>query len=208
MLHAMLFVPTIVAALSVSDGKQYAADNEIRLSRYPCAAKDYSGQAATIVTTKDGGVMVIGTVKRPGKFKGATRVVRLDAEGDLLWQRDLEIKKLYTFEGKCLVPMPGDLVVAYSNAYKHPGSGGKTWLVALDADGKTVWQKLFRGSGTFNTPFAGRFSVEQGALHIEGHIYPTRADWRGESPKVWRAVIDGKGKVVEEEQRPWEERTF
>jgi hypothetical protein len=205
------FLMTVaLAALPLSAGKQYASDNEIALSRYPCAAKSYQGQAATVVTTEDGGLMVVGTVKRPGKYRSATRVVRLDPEGDLIWQVDLETKKpkLHSFEGKCLIPMPDGKVIAYSNAYKHPGSGGKTWLVALDGQGKTVWQKLFRGSGSFNTPFAGRFSVEKGQLHIEGHIYPTRADWKGESPKVWRAIVDGNGKVLSEEQRPWEERTF
>jgi hypothetical protein len=111
--------------------------------------------------TKDGGYVFSGqtTTHNDGDVKGFhgdsdAWVVRLDANGNLLWQKTLGSTQYE--DNYCVVPETdgGFLVAALTNGNDGDVSGNlggyDAWFVKLNSTGSIVWQKTYGGSGDDN----------------------------------------------------------
>ncbi|MFC1591403.1 LamG-like jellyroll fold domain-containing protein [Thermodesulfobacteriota bacterium] len=159
----------IVAGFSDSQGlgvynmlvmKLDAAGLPVWQKIYGGLGNDY---ARSVVQTQDGGYIVAGYTESFGVLDKDSWVVKLDANGNPVWQR--------TYGGSdediahdIHANADGGYIVAGGTL--SFGNGNRDiWLIQLDAAGTPVWQKTYGGSEMDNP---GNFSVvqEQGAGYI------------------------------------------
>jgi hypothetical protein len=99
-------------------------------------------QANNIVQTADSGFAVVGT-----SFTGSTSdmvLARLDKNGNLLWQK--KYGGTANDQGLSLVSLPSGGFVLCGNTRSY-GSGGDVLLVKTDANGDTLWSKVYGTAG-------------------------------------------------------------
>ena len=121
-----------------------------------------------IQPSDDGGYFVTGDISGSGNdvtsFHGGSDVwtIKIDANGNLLWQRSLGGSE--TDDGRTILPTPdgGCLVGASTQSCDfdvtdHHGGCGNTfydlWLIKFDAQGNVFWKKCF--GGTYNENAGG-----------------------------------------------------
>jgi len=104
-----------------------------------------SDNAYSIALTLDGGFAIAGYTDSKGAGGRDVWVLKLDANGNLLWDK--------TFGGNSdewansIVSTPdGSYIVAGYTDSKGAG-GGEFWVLKLDASGNLLWDKTFGGSG-------------------------------------------------------------
>ena len=107
---------------------------------------DKGGDAASSVSpTSDGGYIVAGETNSYGWGGADAWVLKLDANGSILWQsayggaRDEYANSVQsTADG-------GYIVAGYTSTF---GAGGSdAWVLKLDGSGNVVWQKTYGGAG-------------------------------------------------------------
>jgi len=117
-----------------------------------------SDSANAIQQTSDGGYIFVGSSNSNDGDVSGNRggwdgwVVRLDAAGDIIWQRSLGgsgsdgfVSVQQTMEGGFIVA--GDSSSTDGDVSGNRG-GTSGWVVKLDADGEIEWQRTFGGQGT------------------------------------------------------------
>jgi hypothetical protein len=179
---------------------KFAQDHRIALYRYhQPQIGNVDGHFAPIVVLPDGGTLIVGThsdIPPGGKYeigKSHPMAVRLAANGQLAWQKDLRKKGFLDFEGgSAAVTSSGDVVVFILD-YKHPARGAVARFVELDGKGKTVWERELRGDGGRETPFPSSLVqlTRDGSISLQGHLYGK--DGR---PYAWTGAISGKGELI------------
>ena len=111
-------------------------------------AKTYGGSnfdlGFSMQETWDGGWIVAGATASSGEGENDAWVVKLDSDGEIAWQ------KTYGGSGndyaKCIgLTMDGGYIVA-GTTYSFGTGGSDAWLLKLDENGETVWQKAYGGS--------------------------------------------------------------
>ena len=119
-----------------------AAGNLVWDRTFGAAVED---TAAALIVLADGGLAVAGITESKGAGGLDVWVLRLDAAGNLLWDR--------TFGGadwdaaQALTALPdGGFALAGWTRSKGAGAGD-AWVLGLDATGGLVWERTFGGSG-------------------------------------------------------------
>ena len=119
-----------------------AAGNLVWDRTFGAAVED---TAAALIVLADGGLAVAGITESKGAGGLDVWVLRLDAAGNLLWDR--------TFGGadwdaaQALTALPdGGFALAGWTRSKGAGAGD-AWVLGLDATGNLVWERTFGGSG-------------------------------------------------------------
>jgi len=115
-----------------------------------------SDSANAIQQTSDGGYIFVGSSNSNDGDVSGNRggwdgwVVRLDAEGDIIWQRSLGgsgsdgfVSVQQTMEGGFIVA--GDSSSTDGDVSENRGDRDG-WVVKLDTDGEIEWQRTFGGS--------------------------------------------------------------
>ena len=122
--------------------------------------KTYGGSGAesakAIATTPDGGYIVVGlTGSKDGDVSGnhGTNdfwVVKLDRDGNIIWQRTLGGSNLDLAQDVAVTPDGGYIVVGWTRSNDGDVSGNHgmddVWVVKLDKDGNVIWKKTYGGS--------------------------------------------------------------
>ena len=118
--------------------------------------KTYGGSdwesASAMATTPDGGYIVVGwTGSKDGdvSYNHGTNdfwVVKLDKDGNIIWQRTLGGSNLDLAQDVAVTPDGGCIVVGWTRSNDGDVSGNHgmddVWVVKLDKDGNVIWKKL------------------------------------------------------------------
>lgn len=169
-------------------------------------------EKGTIVhQTSDGGYIVGGiTASSNGDVKGFRGgegdiwVVKLNADGNLLWQKPIGGSALDEITTVLELPNSGGFIVGGTTSSANGDvtgfHGGKDYLVAkLSTDGRLIWSKVYGGSGTDQ--------LHQIQLAADGGFVVAGVTWsnavndgdvegfRGGSD-IWIIKLDDSGKVL------------
>jgi len=112
--------------------------------------KAYGGSdgdiARDIITTSSGDIIVVGKTMSFGDWIADAWVLRLDADGNIVWQ------KAYGGSGagdeaNAVVESNGNIIVA-GHTYSFGAGSSDVLVVKLDENGDIVWQRAYGGSGS------------------------------------------------------------
>ncbi|HQW06083.1 MAG TPA: T9SS type A sorting domain-containing protein [Flavobacteriales bacterium] len=165
-------------------------------------------RAYSIDRTSDGGFIVVGeTSSTDGDVTGIhgpsnqdAWVIRLDAEGALLWQRALggsgwEVGRdvRQTMDGGFI--MTG-LTNSNDGDVAELVGGQDIWVVKLDADGTILWEHTYGGSSG-ESPWALE-ELANGDLLVAGETTSTDVNMQGcsESSDFWLSRLSATGELL------------
>ncbi|MDJ0890497.1 MAG: hypothetical protein QNK18_04795 [Gammaproteobacteria bacterium] len=98
---------------------------------------------AAVAATADGGAVVVGVTSEDSFTQDDAWVLRLDADGVLLWDRRLGGPKVEAAWGVVATNDGGFVVTAATSSF---GAGSvDAWLLRLDADGAVNWERAYGG---------------------------------------------------------------
>ncbi|MHA2612326.1 MAG: InlB B-repeat-containing protein, partial [bacterium JZ-2024 1] len=147
--------------------------------------------ARSIQQTSDGGYIVAGYTRSVGAGSGDIWVLKLDADGNVLWQ------KTYggtDSDGASSIQQTSDggyIVAGYTYSF---GAGRyDIWVLKLDADGNVLWQKTYGGAN-----WDEAYSIQQtsdGGYIVAGDTWSFVAAWNDVSD-FWVLKLDENGNVV------------
>lgn len=145
-----------------------------------------------VVALEGGGVAVVGHTRSSGAGESDVWVVRLDADGEIVWQR--AFGGAANDRARSIAAAPdGGLVVAGFTRSRGAGDGD-AWILRLDRDGALVWDSVYGKTGddgAFNIiPLPG------GGFAVAGYSQGLGAD----AYELWVLWIDDRGWVK------WERR--
>jgi len=166
---------------------------------------EYEG-AHSIKETSDGGFILVGySTSIDGQVTnnhGANDIwlVKLDGQGNLLWQRSLGGS--YEDIGMSIVELSStDIVVAAMSSSLDGDVTGNHgfadfWIIKLDATGNIIWENSFGGSLT-DRPYC-IIEVNNGDLVITGSTKSNDGDVSGNhgDHDVWLIKIDDSGNLI------------
>lgn len=142
----------------------------------------YKDELQSLIQTKDGGYLAGGTSNSPisGNKKesnygqGDYWVIKLDKNGEEEWQRTIGGDKddrlstlIETRDGNYILGGSSSSE-AVGRKYESNGEGSDFWIVALNENGKIIWQKSFDFGE--NDVLTSLVENEDGSLFIGGHI--------------------------------------
>ena len=146
----------------------------------------------SVVVSLDGGYVLAGiTNSTDGDFSGNhggsfdAWVVKLDQEGDILWQRILGGSG---WDAGSVISTPdgGYILAGGTNSTDGDVSGNHgaedAWVVKLDQDGKILWQKTKGGAGS--DVAGGIISTLDGGYVITGRASSSDGDFTGNHGEV------------------------
>ncbi|WNJ19182.1 T9SS type A sorting domain-containing protein [Pontibacter sp. G13] len=128
-------------------------------------------------------------------------VVRVDATGNLAWQRSLG-GEAADYASSIAQMKDGSYVVSGTSSSQggditNPKGGKDIWVVKMGAAGNIHWQKSLGGSGTDECR-AGAVTLADGGLILAGHTASTDGDITSNAGKsdVWVVRLDSTGSIV------------
>jgi hypothetical protein len=156
--------------------------------------------ATALAATADGGVILTGYYTNVGTFVSERWVVKVDAGGDVLWE-----KNFGDGAGEDIVAMEdGDSIVVGRTTQKDDGRYSDWWVVRLDSKGEIVWQRLY--GGLYEDQATRVVQGRKGSVVIMGTLGPQfdRIDsddtWvlslDGDGDQIWETTISGEGSKV------------
>lgn len=145
-------------------------------------------RARAVIETRDGGLVVAGATESKSAGEFDAWVLKLDAEGRLLWDR--RFGGLATDWASGVVETrDGHIVLA---AYTQDESGGPYdfWVIQLDGAGKTIWKRRYGGPATdWSNAIT---ATADGTLVVVGH---TESKGSG-SADFWVVALDDDGEML------------
>lgn len=167
--------------------------------------KTYGGegteQAWSIEPMRDGGFTVAGGTTSFGAGGADLWVLRLDADGGILWQETIGGPsddggggEYDEYVVRALKDEDGDIVVA-SNTQSFGSGGTDIWVVKLDPAGEVLWQKAYGGRyGEGLWSFAAVSRTGAGAEYVVPGVTETFSP--DESGDTWVLRLDEDGGIV------------
>ena len=186
--------------------RQPASAKSVYIDWQKCLGGSEDDEAKSVRRTADGGYIVAGYTKsNNGDVSGCHGkedfwVVKLDATGNLTWQRCLggsEDDRAQSVRQTA----DGGYVVAgytYSNNGNVKGLHGESdyWIVKLDASGNLIWQKCLGGSNQdeaydIQQTADGWYIVAGGTDSNNGDVKNNHGNW-----DFWVVRLDASGNLV------------
>jgi len=150
-----------------------------------------------MLQTADGGYLLAGRTSSYGAGGLDLWVVKLDASGNIVWQKSYGGSGSYDAAYSVRQAADGGYFLAgWTNSY---GSGYEMWLLKLDASGNSVWQKAYGGSGSefayASCPSSDGGFVVAGSTSSSGagsnDFWVIKVDSSGN--RVWQKAYGGAG---------------
>jgi hypothetical protein len=168
--------------------KTDADGNELWDKTYGYSIHDSGSE---VKQTSDGGYIIVGDVNTDGGGSGDIWVIKTDIDGNMVWNK--------TFDGhghpishdygtSIGLTSDGGYIVAGVTFTTENTNDYDIWLIKIDANGNTIWDKKIGGP---DSEFG--FSVQQ--TNDGGYII-TGIDSYGVSEKVWLIKTDDTGNIV------------
>jgi len=144
--------------------------------------------ANSIVSTPDGGYAVAGYTSSKGAGSRDLWILKLNAHGNLLWDKTFGGRNEDMAESIILTPDGGYAVAGHTSS---KGAGvGDFWVLKLDANGILLWERTFGGSG--NDRANSIVLTPDGGYAVAGH---TRSKGAGGSD-FWVLKLDANGSLL------------
>ncbi len=102
-----------------------------------------SDSAAAVEVTSDGGYLLVGRTKSFGAGNDDGWCLRIDASGNVLWQKTYGGAKSDGFNAVRVTSDGGFIVVGITDSFTWDGWLGDVWCLKLDASGNILWQKSY-----------------------------------------------------------------
>lgn len=153
-------------------------------------------RANSLIQTKDGGLAVAGETYSFGDGTYDMWLIRLDAEGNVLWHETIGDKAVNRAYALCQTIDGGFALAGFTES---PGAGKSDgWLVKTDMNGNVEWSKTFGGKGldrlyaVLPTSEGGYFLAGYTTTNSAGglDIWVIRTNAKGEL--LWERTIGGK----------------
>ncbi|GAB6135207.1 PEGA domain-containing protein [Thermococcus prieurii] len=117
-------------------------------------ANTYGGneddRANAVAVTPTGNIIVVGWTKSFGNNEGSAWILKLDSNGNIIWQKTYNDGDTCYFDTVGVSP-EGDIIVAGSVYIPTPGRW-EAWILKLDENGNIIWKKTYSGgSGEITT---------------------------------------------------------
>jgi len=145
-------------------------------------------QAESIVSTSDGGFVVAGFTSSKGAGGHDVWILKLDASGNLLWDKTFGGSK-YDLAYSIVSTPDGGYAVAGFTESKGAGSWD-AWVLKLDASGNLLWDKTFGGNE--RDEFHSVVSTFDGGIVVAGTTYSKG----GGGFDVWVLKLDSRGDLL------------
>jgi len=109
--------------------------------------KTYGGRsndrAYAVVSLPDGGFAIAGGTYSKGAGSQDAWVLRLDAKGDLLWDKTFGGPSLEA--ARAIVALPDGGIAVAGETHSKGAGASDAWVLRLDPKGRTMWEKTFGG---------------------------------------------------------------
>jgi hypothetical protein len=153
-------------------------------------AANGSGEAHAVRPTVDGGFIVAGNTTAFGAGGSDAWLLRLNANGDVVWQRTYGGTNSDFFYAVQATAEGG--FIAAGSTYSFGAGEGNAWVVKLDAVGNVIWQKMYGYGGTSHESINSLSSAPDGGYIVAG------LTWRGSTSgwDAWALKLDAGGSVV------------
>jgi len=152
--------------------------------------------AVSITQAADGGFAVAGYSQRPGLSSFDNWVVRLDAKGDMVWQRHFA-RGIFSAGTAISAAPDGGLFVAGLSQERTPRDS-KSWVIRLAHDGKTLWKQLSREAGSNEawgaapTPDGGLVVVSAAQYGGLGESDARLVRFAPDGEIIWSRIVGGR----------------
>ena len=150
-------------------------------------SKRYGGtsddSARSIRQTADGGYFVAGNTESSGAGVGDVWVLKLDIDGNVVWQKTYGDASYEYSESAQLTSDGGYIVAGFT------GDPADIWVLKLNTDGTIAWQKTYGGAG-WEEPTSIR-QTSDGGYVVAGATYSSGAG----ASDVWVLKLNAAGAV-------------
>lgn len=143
-------------------------------------------RAFDIVPASGDGFLLSGWTESRGAGSNDLWLLRIDAEGQVLWQRTFGTQ--LADEGFRMVAAPGGGAVIVGQT--ESSGNGDGWLVKVDAQGEREWQRTFGGDA--DDSLMGIAAVDSGGYILAGNT-GGRTSKQGDG---WVIRVDERGREV------------
>lgn len=159
----------------------------------------------SVKATPDGGFVLVGNSNSTNGDLTANQgsfdawVVKLDASGTTQWQRSMGGSSGEAFHSVALTTDNGYALLGYtgsSNGDVTSNQGNSDfWVVKLDANGTTVWQRTYGGSASDEGHSI--HATSDGGYALAGQTRSNNGDVSGQHGEedIWLVKIDGSGEL-------------
>ncbi len=142
----------------------------------------------SIALVADGGFIFTGETGAGGRQGRDAWVMRLDAQGDPLWEKTFGGEKYDILTA--IAPVPGGGFILAGNTESKGAGRNDGWVVRLDAQGEMLWEHTYGKKN--QDAFWSITAVPGGGFAVAGQIGTTRT---GDSD-AWVLRLDKKGRVL------------
>lgn len=139
--------------------------------------------------TSDGGYVIAGTTESKGRGRRDVWILKLDENGETVWENTLGGRRDDTLSGGFLVTSDGGFVGAGWTSSKGKGRRD-VWVFKLDAAGKRVWERTYGGRAS-DAAAAIRQTSDDGFV-VAGYTESKGAGKRD----IWVLKLDATGKQI------------
>lgn len=139
-----------------------------------------------VILTSDGGYLICGVSMSFGQGSLDGWLVRLDASGEILWQKTYGGVESDTF--RTVVERPDGTLLAYGSTFSFGAGGEDMWLVSLTATGDVVWARSYGGA---KDDGEGRMLLDP-----DGEITVVGDYGVGQSSDAWILRLSSNGTVL------------
>jgi len=154
--------------------------------------KTYGGSwnesAKSIQQTSDGGYIVAGWTRSFGVGWDDFWVLKLDANGDVVWQK-IYGGPGYDYANSIQQTSDGGYIVA-GETYSFGAGGYDFWVLKLNANGDVVWQKTYGGS--YDDYAKSIQQTSDGGYIVAGYTDSFGVGWTD----IWVLKLNANGDVV------------
>ncbi|GAB6067370.1 hypothetical protein JCM13664_06880 [Methylothermus subterraneus] len=149
-----------------------------------------SGLTASVLPTSDGGVLVVGKTHLDAPPWGGGLLLKLDAQGQVQWQKDIYVDLPYTRASLRSAVETQDGYVAIGEV---ENDNSKAWILSLDRNGELLWQKtLGRFLAATIQPTADGHFIVAGATNLTGRPGAWIMKMSKEGESLWQRSYEGE----------------
>jgi len=145
-------------------------------------------EPSSLIQTRDGGYAVIGETQSEGVGKADFWLLKLDNQGNLLWEKTFGGNK--SDEPSSLIQTrDGSLVIA-GETRSYGAGGSDLWLLKLDSHGNMIWDWTYGGNKEDSA--SSLIQTTDGGYAVAGYTKSYGAGWAD----LWLLKLDSHGNIL------------